>query len=162
MAAYMRRPSSRKQFLLRSLTAKGAVKPSKSKFLSLIGAKRNLLFDPADSAKIVFCVPVRPARSSARNNWRNPVPVEPARESDMKVTRKSLITGKIHTMELPVNPLELDAYHVGNANIQDVFPHLTPEQREFIKSGITPEEWAAHIADNEDREDSEPRREHKP
>ncbi len=60
----------------------------------------------------------------------------------MKVTRQSLLTGKVHSMELPVSPLDLDAYHSGTANIQDVFPHLTDEQREFIKSGITPEEWA--------------------
>jgi hypothetical protein len=61
-------------------------------------------------------------------------------------------------MELPVNPLELDAYHAGNASIQDVFPHLTAEQREFIKSGITPEEWAIHVAigEGEDDEDVEP------
>jgi hypothetical protein len=63
----------------------------------------------------------------------------------MKVTRKSLLTGKVHSMELPVNPLELDAYHAGTNSIQDVFPHLTDEQREFIKSGITPEEWEIYI-----------------
>lgn len=68
----------------------------------------------------------------------------------MKVTRKSLFSGKVHTMELPVSPLDLDAYHAGKANIQDVFLHLTAEQREFIMSGITPEEWAKHIADNEE------------
>jgi hypothetical protein len=74
----------------------------------------------------------------------------------MKVTRKSLFTGKVHSMELPVNPLDLDAYHSGTANIQDVFPHLTDEQREFIKSGITPEEWATYIrfgCDDDERED---------
>ena len=68
----------------------------------------------------------------------------------MKVTRKSLISGKLHTMELPASPLDLDAYHAGNLNIQDVFPHLTAEQREFIKSGITPEEWSTHVAANEE------------
>jgi hypothetical protein len=68
----------------------------------------------------------------------------------MKVTRKSLISGEFHTMELPVTLPDLNAYHTGTANIQDVFPHLTPEQREFIMSGITPEEWAEHVANNED------------
>jgi hypothetical protein len=73
----------------------------------------------------------------------------------MKVTRKSLLTGKVHTMELPVNPLDLDVYHAGTANIQDVFPHLTDEQREFIKSGITPEEWATYIKIGGDYDESE-------
>lgn len=73
----------------------------------------------------------------------------------MKVTRKSLFTGKLHTMELAVNPLDLDAYHAGTANIQDVFPHLSDEQREFIKSGITPEEWAVYIKIGGDHDESE-------
>ena len=68
----------------------------------------------------------------------------------MKLIRQSLFSGKIHAMELPVSARDLNAYHEGTANIQDVFPHLTPEQREFIISGITPEEWAKHLADNED------------
>ncbi len=68
----------------------------------------------------------------------------------MKVTRKSLISGKAHTMELPVSQHQLNTYHAGTANIQDVFPHLTAAQREFIKTGITPEEWAAHITVWED------------
>jgi hypothetical protein len=73
----------------------------------------------------------------------------------MKVIRKSLLTGNVHSMELPVNPLDLDAYHSGTANIQDVFPHLTDEQREFIKSGITPEEWAIYIKIGGDYDESE-------
>lgn len=64
----------------------------------------------------------------------------------MKVTRRSLISKQLHTMELPVTPLQLKTYYEGGASIQDLFPDLTPEQREFIKTGITPEEWAAHVA----------------
>ena len=73
----------------------------------------------------------------------------------MLVTRKSLISGKVHTIELPVSPEELDAYLSGDADIQDAFPHLTAEQREFIKTGITPEEWAEHVASVEEPDDTE-------
>jgi hypothetical protein len=59
MGRYAAGPSSRKQFVRRGLTAKGAVKPSKSNFLSLIGAKRKLLFDPAGFGPNCFLVPVR-------------------------------------------------------------------------------------------------------
>ena len=44
-------------------------------------------------------------------------------------------------------PLEIVEYTKGlhkwesGAYIQDAFPSLSPEQREFIKTGITPEEW---------------------
>src|SRR5258708_4706571 len=47
-------------FSLRSLTAKGAVKPSKSKFLSLIDAKRNLLFDPFGTPRKILHLPPVP------------------------------------------------------------------------------------------------------
>jgi hypothetical protein len=62
----------------------------------------------------------------------------------MNVTRKSLISGKLHTLDLPVTEAELRAYEEG-ALLQDAFPHLPPPQREFIKSGITPEEWASEV-----------------
>jgi hypothetical protein len=29
--------------------------------------------------------------------------------------------------------------------LQDAFPLLTDEEREFLKTGITPEEWAKHL-----------------
>jgi hypothetical protein len=34
-------------------------------------------------------------------------------------------------------------------NIQDVFPNLTPEQREQMISGITPEEWDNMFSEDE-------------
>jgi len=29
--------------------------------------------------------------------------------------------------------------------VQDVFPELSADEREFLISGITPEEWSTHI-----------------
>jgi hypothetical protein len=74
----------------------------------------------------------------------------------MQVSRQSLISGKIHTMEIPITLAELDAYLAQNVDIQDAFPHLTAEQREFIKTGITPEEWSEHVAAVEEPDDDEP------
>jgi hypothetical protein len=59
----------------------------------------------------------------------------------MKVYRRSMITGKAHTMDLPITEKQLEAYENGYGLIQDIFPDLTPDEREFIKSGITPEEF---------------------
>jgi len=59
----------------------------------------------------------------------------------MKVYRRSMITGKAHTMDLPITEKQLEAYENGYGLIQDVFPNLTPDEREFIKSGITPDEF---------------------
>ena len=58
----------------------------------------------------------------------------------MKVYRRSFLTGKPHTLDLPITEKQLEAYENGYGLIQDIFSDLTPEQREFIRSGITEEE----------------------
>lgn len=60
----------------------------------------------------------------------------------MIIERRSIITGKINTMDLPINEEQLDRWQAGEL-IQKVMPHLSDDQREFLKTGITPEEWAA-------------------
>lgn len=59
----------------------------------------------------------------------------------MKIKRTSAISSKEREMDLPVTQEQLEKYASGMYNIQDVFPNLTPDQREFIKTGITSEEW---------------------
>ena len=60
----------------------------------------------------------------------------------IQVTRQSVITKKMNTMELPITQENLDIYEtVGDMLIQDAFPNLDKEQREFLLSGITPQEW---------------------
>lgn len=58
----------------------------------------------------------------------------------MIVKRKSPFTGKINEMDLDITPSQLMAHNCGNL-IQDAFPNLTPGEREFIMTGITPQEW---------------------
>ena len=58
----------------------------------------------------------------------------------MLVTKKSSISGKINSMELPITEAQLEAHQNGGF-AQDVFPNLSVEEREFLISGITPNEW---------------------
>jgi len=62
----------------------------------------------------------------------------------MQVTRKSMITGLEHTLELAITEEQLAAYEAG-ALLQDAFPDLDAPHREFIKTGVTPEEWKTHV-----------------
>lgn len=62
-------------------------------------------------------------------------------KNTLKVTRKSTLTGKTNTLELPITREQLATYEAGGVHIQDVFPHLSKAEREFIKTGITPQEW---------------------
>jgi hypothetical protein len=43
-------------------------------------------------------------------------------------------------MELPITQSQLDAWVDGEL-IQNVMPHLSVDEREFIISGVTPAEW---------------------
>lgn len=58
----------------------------------------------------------------------------------MNITRKSMISGITRTMDLPITEAQLQAWEQGML-VQRAFPNLTPDQREFILTGITDEEW---------------------
>ena len=60
----------------------------------------------------------------------------------MKITRKSVLSHKTTTREINVTEDELKRWENGELS-QNVWPHLDPDDREFIQSGITPEEWEA-------------------
>jgi hypothetical protein len=58
----------------------------------------------------------------------------------MLITRTSLFSGKVRSIDLPITEAQVIAYQNGEL-IQNAFPNLTPSEREFYKSGITQEEW---------------------
>ena len=58
----------------------------------------------------------------------------------MLITKQSVMTGEKNTMLLPVTNEQIDRWQSGEL-IQNVFPHQTPSEREFLISGVTPEEW---------------------
>ena len=58
----------------------------------------------------------------------------------MILYRKSLLTGEAHSMDLNVTREQLSRWEGGEL-LQNVFPHWTVEERDFIKFGCTQEEW---------------------
>jgi len=65
----------------------------------------------------------------------------------MKITRTSQLSGMTRTLELDVTKEEVLDYATGDMLVQDAFPRLTPDQREFIMTGITAVEWAEMFGD---------------
>jgi hypothetical protein len=59
------------------------------------------------------------------------------------------MTGKVCTMDIPVTQEQLNLYAAG-ALLQNAFPNLTAGQREFIKTGITDEEWESLFGGGEE------------
>lgn len=58
----------------------------------------------------------------------------------MLVTMKSRLTGKIHSLPIDISPEQWKRWKDGEL-IQDVCPHLSADDREFLISGSTKEEW---------------------
>jgi hypothetical protein len=58
----------------------------------------------------------------------------------MQITRHNPLTGKTHTLEVPCTEAQLAAWQSGQL-IQHAMPNVPAELREFLISGITPEEW---------------------
>jgi len=67
----------------------------------------------------------------------------------MFITKKNMITGVPHTMELDVTPEQIKAWENGML-IQDAMPNLSQDEREFIITGITPEGWDALFGEDEE------------
>ena len=62
--------------------------------------------------------------------------------------RKSIISGIKRDMDLPVTQEQYDRYKSG-WYVQDAFPNLSDDEREFIISGVTAEEWSNTFGDEE-------------
>ena len=60
----------------------------------------------------------------------------------MIITKTSMMTGKINTMKIEVTQKQIEQWKNGML-IQDAMPNLTPDEREFIMSGVTSSEWKA-------------------
>ena len=58
----------------------------------------------------------------------------------MLVKKESILSGKSHEMEIDVINKEIALWMEG-ALIQDAMPNLTASEREFLMTGITPNEW---------------------
>lgn len=67
----------------------------------------------------------------------------------MLITRTSMFTGKTTTLDIPVTQEQLDNWNKGMM-IQNAMPNLTADDREFIKTGITKEEWEETFYGEED------------
>ena len=67
----------------------------------------------------------------------------------MIITRVSMVSGKEHSMNLPVTYEQIELWQNG-ALIQNAMPHLTASEREFLMTGITDSEWDDAFGDEEE------------
>jgi len=67
----------------------------------------------------------------------------------VEIVRKSMVSGKIHSMDLDITRKQYSAWLRGTP-IQEAMPHLSANEREFLMTGITPEEWAETFSEEEE------------
>ena len=71
-----------------------------------------------------------------------------------RITKTSPFTDRVYTMQFDAYDqdefeLRLLAWRRGDKLIQEAFPELSSDAREFIKSGITPEEWCKYMGEED-------------
>ncbi len=64
----------------------------------------------------------------------------------MMITRESIFTQHTHTLNIDVTQDQLNDWQSGTL-IQTAMPDLSAADREFLMTGITPEEWAETFGD---------------
>jgi len=65
-------------------------------------------------------------------------------DKNMLIIKRSIVSGKLHEIDLPITEEQYEAGMTAMENgsmIQDAFPMLSEDHREFLLSGMTPEEW---------------------
>ena len=58
----------------------------------------------------------------------------------MLITKKSMFSGEWNTMDIPVTQSQIDDWESGTL-IQDAMPNVSADDREFLMTGVTPDEW---------------------
>ena len=59
----------------------------------------------------------------------------------MLITKVSPFYGKENTLDINITEEQLQEYLSSDKPIQNVLPFLSAEHREFLMTGITPDEW---------------------
>lgn len=62
----------------------------------------------------------------------------------MLIERKSILSGNVNVMDIDVTPAQIDAWVQGML-VQSAMPDLSADEREFIMTGITPNEWGEEM-----------------
>lgn len=59
----------------------------------------------------------------------------------MIIKRVSVFSGVERVRDIPVNPQDYASWEQGYAGIDEAMPYLNNQDREFILSGMTDQEW---------------------
>lgn len=67
----------------------------------------------------------------------------------MKITKVSMLSGKLRSKELDITPQAWRDHCVNKTHVQVAFPNLSASEREFLITGATDEEWDSMFLEDE-------------
>lgn len=70
----------------------------------------------------------------------------------MIIKKRSMLTGVEHERDINVTEAQIELWQSGT-HIQYAMPHLSDDDREFLMTGITKEEWDRIMRNNDSEED---------
>ena len=62
----------------------------------------------------------------------------------MIITKKSILSGEVRSLDLNITQSQIDLWK-GGRGIQKAMPKLSVDEREFVMTGIIPEEWFVEV-----------------
>ena len=68
----------------------------------------------------------------------------------MQITRISIFSGIKRTLEIDITEEQYQAWFTGGGLLQNCAPNLSADDREFIMTGVTPEECGEAFGDDTD------------
>lgn len=72
----------------------------------------------------------------------------------MILTMTSMLSGKVNTMEIKsLSASDYNNWKTSGTLIQNALPYLTSDEREFLLTGSTPEEWDAAFGEQDEQYD---------
>ena len=73
----------------------------------------------------------------------------------MQFARRSPLTGIVNVRRIDITPSEFTDWKYGGMLIQNAMPHVSADDRKFLMTGYTPEDWEKMFGDLDEDEDSD-------
>lgn len=70
-----------------------------------------------------------------------------------EISKVSIISGRKHTRTIVLDPADLERWQNSEVLIQHAMPYLSADDREFLISGATPDEWHSVFGDDDNAAD---------
>lgn len=95
--------------------------------------------------------------ASHRVNPHHNITVRPVDKDSCELTARSPLSGQFNTLTFPYGSVVMNrlirSWLTSNTLIQNAFPNLSADHREFLMTGISPADWDTYIVRDDEAGD---------